>query len=58
VGGYVARGSRSDAWALERPAEVVRFFARDYPRWQKEWDVSLEERLSNTTKNFNARTAL
>src|SRR5207249_253833 len=32
---------------------VVRFFARDYPRWQKEWEVSLEERLQHSTaKNF------
>jgi SNF2 family DNA or RNA helicase len=31
----------------------VRFFARDYPRWQKEWEVSLEVRLKHsTTKNF------
>ena len=31
----------------------MRFFARDYPRGHKEWEVSLEERLQHsTTKNF------
>jgi len=29
------------------------FLARDYPRWQKEWEVSLAERLQHSTaKNF------
>ena len=40
-------------WNLHGESAVVRFFARDYPRWQKEWEVSLEERLKQiTTKNF------
>src|SRR5258708_6556327 len=40
-------------WNLHGESAVVRFFARDYPRWQKEWDVSLAERLKHsTTKNF------
>jgi len=40
-------------WSLHGESAVVRFFARDYPRWQKEWEVSLEERLKHsTTKNF------
>jgi superfamily II DNA or RNA helicase len=40
-------------WNLHGESAVVRFFARDYPRWQKEWDVSLEERLQHcATKNF------
>ena len=40
-------------WNLHGESAVVRFFARDYPRWQKEWEVSLEERLQHsTTKNF------
>ena len=40
-------------WNLHGESAVVRFFARDYPRWQKEWDVSLEERLEQSTaKNF------
>jgi superfamily II DNA or RNA helicase len=40
-------------WNLHGESAVVRFFARDYPRWQREWDVSLEDRLkSATTKNF------
>ena len=40
-------------WNLHGESAVVRFFARDYPRWQREWEVSLEERLKHTTtKNF------
>ena len=40
-------------WNLHGESAVVRFFARDYPRWQKEWDVSLEEQLQQSTaKNF------
>lgn len=40
-------------WNLHGESAVVRFFARDYPRWQTEWEVSLEERLKHsTTKNF------
>jgi len=40
-------------WNLHGESAVVRFFARDYPCWQKEWEVSLEERLQHsTTKNF------
>ena len=40
-------------WNLHGEGAVVRFFARDYPRWQKEWEISLEEKLHITTsKNF------
>ncbi len=40
-------------WNLHGESAVVRFFARDYPRWHSEWEVSLEERLKQTTtKNF------
>ncbi len=40
-------------WNLHGESAVVRFFARDFPRWKKEWEVSLEERLQHTTtKNF------
>jgi superfamily II DNA or RNA helicase len=40
-------------WNLHGENRVVNFFARDYPRWQKEWDVTLEERLERSTaKNF------
>ncbi len=40
-------------WNLHGESAVVRFFARDYPRWQKEWEVSLAERLQHSTvKNF------
>lgn len=40
-------------WNLPGESAVVRFFARDYPRLQKEWDVSLEEPLERSTaKNF------
>lgn len=40
-------------WNLHGESNVVRFFAKDYPRLQKEWDVTLEERLQHSaTKNF------
>ena len=40
-------------WNLHGESNVVRFFAQSYPRWQKEWDVTLEERLQHSTaKNF------
>ncbi len=40
-------------WNLHGESAVVRFFARDYPRWQKEWEVALEEQLRHSTvKNF------
>jgi superfamily II DNA or RNA helicase len=40
-------------WNLHGESAVVRFFARDYPRLQKEWDVSLEDRLrSSASQNF------
>src|SRR5258708_21036283 len=40
-------------WNLHGESAVVRFFARDYPRWQKERDVSVAERLKHSmTKNF------
>ena len=29
---------------------VLKFFAREYPRMQKEWEVSLEERLGRSTR--------
>ena len=33
---------------------VLRFFARDYPRLEREWQVTLEERLERTTeKHFD-----
>lgn len=40
-------------WNMHGESAVVRFFARDYPRWQKEWEVSLADRLEHSTvKNF------
>jgi superfamily II DNA or RNA helicase len=40
-------------WNLHGENRVVSFFARDYPRWQREWQVTLEERLERSTaKNF------
>ncbi len=40
-------------WNLHGENAVVKFFAREYPRWQKEWQVTLEERLERSTaKNF------
>src|SRR5262249_30200696 len=29
---------------------VLNFFAREFPKMQREWDVTLEERLDRTTK--------
>jgi hypothetical protein len=40
-------------WNLHGENAVVNFFARAYPRLQKEWQVTLEERLQRSTaKNF------
>jgi superfamily II DNA or RNA helicase len=40
-------------WNLHGENAVVNFFAREYPRLQKEWQVTLEERLERSTaKNF------
>ncbi|MFT5493230.1 MAG: superfamily II DNA or RNA helicase [Limisphaerales bacterium] len=40
-------------WNLHGESKVVTFFAKDYPRLQKEWDVTLEKRLQQgTVKNF------
>ncbi len=40
-------------WILHGEGSVVRFFARDYPRWKEAWEVSLDERLEHSaTKNF------
>jgi superfamily II DNA or RNA helicase len=40
-------------WNLHGENAVVNFFAREYPRLQKEWHVTLEERLERSTaKNF------
>ena len=40
-------------WNLHGESAVVRFFACDYPRLQKEWEVSLEDNLRhNTLQNF------
>ena len=36
-------------WNLHGENAVVNFFARAYPRLQKEWQVSLEERLERTS---------
>ena len=36
-------------WNLHGEGAVVRFFARSYPRWQQEWEVTLEERLQRCT---------
>jgi len=40
-------------WQMNGESTVVRFFAREHPRWQKEWEVTLQERLQQTTsKSF------
>lgn len=38
-------------WNLHGESRVVTFFAKDYPRLQKEWEVTLEERLQKSTVN-------
>ncbi|HWN96876.1 MAG TPA: SNF2-related protein [Methylomirabilota bacterium] len=37
-------------YQLNGQDRVLSFFAREYPRMQKEWEVSLEERLSRSTR--------
>src|SRR6185437_839591 len=36
---------------LKGQNEVLNFFAREYPRIEKEWDVTLEERLERSAQN-------
>ncbi|HXG46906.1 MAG TPA: SNF2-related protein [Methylomirabilota bacterium] len=36
-------------WQLVGQDSVLNFFARDLPRWQREWKVSFEERLQQST---------
>lgn len=38
-------------WQLVGQDRVIGFFARDYVRMEKEWQVSLEERLERSTRN-------
>jgi superfamily II DNA or RNA helicase len=35
-------------WQLSNQSAVLGFFARDYPRWCQQWEVTLEERLNQT----------
>ncbi len=37
-------------WQLLGQERVLAFFAREFPRLEKAWDVSLEERLSHSTQ--------
>ena len=37
-------------YQLNGQERVLNFFAREYPRMQKEWEVSLEERLGKSTR--------
>ncbi len=37
-------------YQLNGQDRVLNFFAREYPRMQKEWEVSLEERLGRSTR--------
>ena len=40
-------------WNLHGESKVVRFFAQEYPGMKRKWDVSLEERLQQSTaQNF------
>jgi SNF2 family DNA or RNA helicase len=36
---------------LKGQQHILNFFARDYPRLEREWQVTLEERLERTTSN-------
>jgi superfamily II DNA or RNA helicase len=38
-------------WQLLGQDRVVAFFARDYSRLEREWEVALEERLERSTRN-------
>ena len=38
-------------YQLNGQDRVLSFFAREYPRMQKEWEVSLEERLERSTRD-------
>jgi SNF2 family DNA or RNA helicase len=38
-------------YQLNGQDRVLNFFAREYPRMQKEWEVSLEERLERSTRD-------
>lgn len=39
----------TDEWRLEGQDAVLNFFARDYPHWQHEWRISLDEHLTQRT---------
>jgi superfamily II DNA or RNA helicase/REP element-mobilizing transposase RayT len=44
-------------WQLTGQDQVVAFFAREFPRLEREWQVALEERLERSTeKNFERIT--
>jgi superfamily II DNA or RNA helicase len=38
-------------WKLLGQDRVISFFAREFPRLEREWQVTLEERLERSTKN-------
>ncbi len=38
-------------WQLLGQDRVLRYFAREHPRLEREWEVSLEERLERSTRN-------
>lgn len=39
---------REGSWRLSGQDDVLRFFARDYPDWQRRFQVTLEERLDRS----------
>ncbi len=44
-------------WQLTGQDQVIAFFAREFPRLEREWQVALEERLERSTeKNFERIT--
>jgi superfamily II DNA or RNA helicase len=47
--GFIPTGAPG-GYQLQGQNQVLNFFAREYPRLQKEWQVTLEERLERSTQ--------
>jgi superfamily II DNA or RNA helicase len=50
-GGFIGP-DRQGLYHLKGQDAVLNFFGRHYPGLEKEWDVTLEERLERSTQNF------
>jgi superfamily II DNA or RNA helicase len=44
-------------WNLHGETQVVNFFAREFPRWQQEWELTLEARLERSAVQTFERIA-